>query len=217
MKGETMSQPGATNEETKIDPRHQSPRTFLRVVGPILLLLGLILIVVGAIQMFSPAWSHHGGFMPGEPFGQTGDHWHGEFEDNARTSFGGFGMVAAGMLCLFVGGAMTGYGYMGRVARYAAAEMAPVGKDAINYMAGGVKGSVRDLAAAVGDGLRGDAGSAAGTTAARCPTCNAENADDANFCSQCGAAMLKSRACPSCGERNDGDARFCDHCGKELL
>jgi RNA polymerase subunit RPABC4/transcription elongation factor Spt4 len=36
---------------------------------------------------------------------------------------------------------------------------------------------------------------------------------EAKFCSECGAAMEKSKACPNCKELNDPDAKFCDNCG----
>ena len=47
----------------------------------------------------------------------------------------------------------------------------------------------------------------------RCHKCNQLNAAAAKFCSQCGAALLKTKACPSCGELNDPDSKFCDNCG----
>ncbi|MCI0492222.1 MAG: zinc ribbon domain-containing protein, partial [Planctomycetes bacterium] len=94
-------------------------------------------------------------------------------------------------------------------------EVAPVGKDVVNYMAEGTKGAVRDMATAVGEGLR------AGTPAkevriARCYKCNADNEATANFCKGCGTPLVKTKPCPSCGELNDPDARFCDSCGKAV-
>jgi membrane protease subunit (stomatin/prohibitin family) len=80
----------------------------------------------------------------------------------------------------------------------------------VNYMADGTKGAVRDMAAAVGEGLRGSQSEGR----IRCHNCNTDNDTTAKFCKSCGAPLNKS--CPSCGEVNDVDARFCDGCGKVI-
>ena len=116
---------------------------------------------------------------------------------------------------LAVGIGICKFAFMGRVARYVANEVAPVGKDTFNYMASGTKDSVRDLAAAVGDGLR-SSGSAESAPRIRCHKCDAENEIDAKFCNHCGAAQGKSKECSSCHELNDHDARFCDNCGRRI-
>jgi ribosomal protein L40E len=182
------------NDETKIDPGHQSPRTFLRVGGPILILLGLVLMISGGIKMFSPAFSAYRGPSAGKGFPSMNGGRHDSFESTGRSAFGGFGMVALGMLCLGGGAAMTKFGYMGRVARYVAAEIVPVATDTFNYAAENTQQGVGQLAAAIGKGLRGETASADPVTHIRCQKCNAENPSDAKFCSQCGAAMLKNRA-----------------------
>jgi class 3 adenylate cyclase/predicted ATPase len=46
----------------------------------------------------------------------------------------------------------------------------------------------------------------------KCRSCNAENADDARFCSQCGTSF----ACPSCGASNELSAKLCARCGAVL-
>ena len=164
------------NEETKIDPQHQKSRTFLRTVGPVLIVLGAALIIWGAITMFSPAWSSRGGFS-----------------ETSRSMFGGFGMCAGGGVCLFVGITMTMLGYLGRVARHVSAEVAPVAKDTFNYVAEGTQQAVGDLAGAIGQSLRGAApppSAAPPAARVRCLKCNADNPAGAKFCSQCGAHLL---------------------------
>jgi len=121
---------------------------------------------------------------------------------------------------------MTMYGYAGKMARYQAAEIAPVQKDTFNYIADGTKGGVKTVANAAGEGLATGfaAGGLAGAGLAetdsrpgvRCHKCNFVETSDAKFCSQCGGAMEKSKPCPQCDELNDPDAKFCDNCGKTL-
>ena len=48
----------------------------------------------------------------------------------------------------------------------------------------------------------------------RCSSCNANNAPDAKFCIDCGAAL--ERSCPSCNHPNLPTARFCSECGTAL-
>jgi len=82
-------------------------------------------------------------------------------------------------------------------------------------MADGTKDAVRDVAAAVGEGL-GTRGAAKEVRILRCHKCNADNEADARFCKSCGAPLAKTKPCPACSELNDPDARFCDHCGNAL-
>jgi class 3 adenylate cyclase len=47
-----------------------------------------------------------------------------------------------------------------------------------------------------------------------CPSCSAENADDAQFCSSCGRALASGQeTCVSCGAELPADALFCPRCG----
>ena len=109
--------------EEKIDPGHNSLRDVLRILGPIALLIGLALIGVGMVSFFSA----FGGMKPPKYF------W---------CAFIGMPISALGIfLCKF--------GYMGKVARYVAGEIAPVGKDTINYMAKGTQEGVKAVASAI--------------------------------------------------------------------
>jgi len=172
-----------------IDPRHTETRSALRVIGPCVLAAGLVFTLIG----FGSFFASFGSFQPPQYF------W---------CAFVGLPLMA-------VGGAITRFAYLGAVTRYMADEIAPVGKDVINYMADGTKGAVRDLASAVGEGL-GLKPSAAESPAARCPQCDADNETSANFCKECGAPLAKSRICRACGHANAPDAQFCDHCGKAV-
>ena len=57
-----------------------------------------------------------------------------------------------------------------------------------------------------------------------CPNCNAENQDNATFCSQCGfdltmigrgADVQGTWSCSKCGETNPMSAKFCSNCGNK--
>jgi class 3 adenylate cyclase/tetratricopeptide (TPR) repeat protein len=47
-----------------------------------------------------------------------------------------------------------------------------------------------------------------------CASCGAQNASGARFCSECGAALL--RTCPACGFEQPAGATFCSNCGVAL-
>ncbi|MEP6910489.1 MAG: adenylate/guanylate cyclase domain-containing protein, partial [Actinomycetota bacterium] len=47
-----------------------------------------------------------------------------------------------------------------------------------------------------------------------CPSCGAEHAPGARFCSECGSPL--QRACPSCGSEQPAGATFCSNCGVAL-
>lgn len=172
--------------EEKIDPGHATVRNLLRVVGPVIAITGLVFVVVGFASLFSA----FGAMRPPRHF------WCG---------FIGLPLLGVGLtLCKF--------GYAGKVARYVAGEIAPVGKDTLNYMADGTKDGVRTIATAIGEGVRG--GKATGQeTMIRCHKCNALVDAAAKFCSRCGQAIQKTKPCPTCKELNDPDAKFCDNCG----
>ena len=88
----------------------------------------------------------------------------------------------------FVGLVLTGYGFMGSVARYWAGEMTPVAKDSFNYMADGTKEGVQTIASAVGKGLGLASAQSPGV---RCQKCNKENDAHAKFCEECGTPLEK--------------------------
>ena len=52
----------------------------------------------------------------------------------------------------------------------------------------------------------------------QCVACKKEIADDAMFCSHCGAKVVveTTRKCPKCGEAVEARAKYCPKCGYEL-
>lgn len=48
----------------------------------------------------------------------------------------------------------------------------------------------------------------------KCPMCQAENPDTAEYCHQCGAQLR--RICPKCGAKNSPQSVFCGECGYKL-
>jgi hypothetical protein len=108
--------------------RHKGRRSFLRVAGPLVAAVGLIFLIIGMASFFS---AFGGGGSP-------------------RL----FWCCFVGMPLIVVGGGMCMFGFMGAVARYGAAEQAPVATDAINDLAEGTQGAVKTVARAVADGVK---------------------------------------------------------------
>ncbi len=175
------------SDERRIDPAHPEIRAILRVIGPLMILVGGILTVVGIGSFFSSFAT----------FSTPRNFW---------CAFLGVPMVGIGI-------AISRFAFMGAVARYTAGEIAPVATDTINYVAQETGDSVRTVAQAVGEGLRG---SAEPTVVIRCHKCNDQNRSDARFCNNCGAPLAKTKACIQCGELNDPDAEYCDSCGRRF-
>ena len=53
-----------------------------------------------------------------------------------------------------------------------------------------------------------------GSLSLECPTCSYKNAQDAKFCENCGAQLV--RLCTSCRTENTPRAKFCKNCGENL-
>ncbi|MBN1845412.1 MAG: zinc ribbon domain-containing protein [Sedimentisphaerales bacterium] len=183
--------------DDQIDPGHRGSRGVLRVLGPVLMVGGLVLLVVG----FGSVLGRIAGFGDSaRAFGPPRHIW----------------CIFVGMPIFFVGMVLTKFGYLGRVSRYLAQEIAPVGKDTFNYLAEGTRDGVETIAGAVGKGLASGMTGAHDAVVRRCPACHRLADDDDRFCSECGASLEKDKPCPRCGRPNDPDAKFCDKCGKEL-
>jgi len=105
-----------------INPNHNLQRNFLRILGPIILFVGLIFIATGFISFFS-AFSGHG------------------WPDKFWCAF-------IGMPITFVGLVICKFAFMGKVARYTAGEIAPVAKDSFNYMAEETQSGVSNVSEA---------------------------------------------------------------------
>ncbi len=174
----------------QIDPGHADIRNTLRVVGTAVVIVGLVLTAIGMGSFFSSF---------------------GSFEQPRY-----FWCAFAGLPLLGLGAAICKFAFLGAVNRYLANEVAPVGKDVVNYLAEGSKGAVRDVATAIGEGLRA-AAPAPEMRLVHCHKCNVDNEAPANFCKGCGASLAKTKACPGCQELNDPDARFCANCGTAMI
>lgn len=149
---------------------HTELRSKMRAAGPAIVALGLLFMGVGLISIFSAMGD-------GGPPRQ-------------------FWCMFVGMPLLGVGMSICKFAYMGAVTRYMAGEVAPVGKDVVKYMVDGTKDSIRDVAAAVADGMHSaDVDQEEFDEAppvhvkVRCRKCRALNDEMAKFCNQCAAEI----------------------------
>src|SRR5262249_10134630 len=113
---------------THIDPGHEDRRRPLRILGPVVAGIGLVFTIIGIASFFSSFGTH----------------------ESPRY----FWCLFVGLPLLAIGVMISMFAFLGAVTRYTANEVAPVGKDVVNYMAAGTKDAVRDVAAAVGEGFR---------------------------------------------------------------
>ncbi len=107
--------------------QHSTVRTVLRVGGPVVALIGVVLIIVGIGSFFAA----FGTFEPPRFF------W----------------CAFVGMPLLMIGLVISWFGYMGAVYRYMAGESAPVAKDVVNYMGENIQPGVKAVAKAVTEGI----------------------------------------------------------------
>ena len=151
------------SEESKIDPRHSSSKQFLRMLGPIIAGLGLLFTIIGFGSLLSSFGSHEAPRY--------------------------FWCAFVGLPLLFVGVAMSMFGFLGSFTRYVSGEQAPVIKDSFNYLAEGMQEGVKTVATAIGEGLAVGMHKD-GYVGKRCLTCDHENDVDAKFCKNCGSSLV---------------------------
>jgi hypothetical protein len=145
-------------------PEQNGIRTFLRTIGPLVLIAGVICTIGGGISFFSA----FGGDEPPRYF------W----------------LCFIGLPLMFFGFTLSQLGYMGAAARYMAGEAAPVAADTVNYMADETKGAVETVAKSVARGIV--EGIEDGKTASEkrfCPHCRLPVKTDFMFCPKCGKAI----------------------------
>jgi len=173
--------------------RHARTVKILRIVGWILLPVGLILVGIGMFSFFTAFGSGNTGIPPA------------------------FYLVFAGFPFLAGGGACLSLGYHRKMADFMASQTAPVAKDFTNYMVDGTSDSVARVAGKIANEIKGGKNSQVveGVTANTCAKCGFVNNADAKFCAKCGAPITKT--CPSCGAVNDDGAKFCNSCGHEFF
>ena len=150
---------------TRPDPslREQNTiRTLLRIGGPILLGIGLVLAIAGFVSFFS-AFGNPSGGMP----------------TNFWMAFIGLPMLAAGA-------SLTRAGFLGPASRYVAGEVTPTIRDTMGALGIGAErivcpscGTENDATAKFCDGCGRPLNRA-------CTACGAENDANARFCDGCG-------------------------------
>ena len=177
-------------DNKEFENRHQGTARVLRIVGWLILPIGLILIIIGMGSFFT---SFGTGKMPSLFF-----------------------LVFAGFPFLTVGGICLSLGYHKKVTEFVATQTAPVAKDFTNYMVDGTSDSLARAAGKIAKEIKGNnnAATVEGVTANTCSKCGFVNRAESKFCAKCGAPLTK--ICPSCGAVNDDGAKFCNNCGKEL-
>ena len=116
------------NEDKLQAPQHAMVKRTLRGVGLAVLALGGLLILIGFGSFFA---SFGSGEIPRY-----------------------FWCAFLGMPLLFVGIAMTMFGFLGAMNRFVAGESAPVAKDVVNYMGENVQPGVKSIAKAVAEGIQ---------------------------------------------------------------
>lgn len=107
--------------------RHEGIRTFLRVAGPVIALIGVLFTITGISSFFAS----FGGFEPPRYF------W----------------CAFVGMPLLGIGFVLAKFGYLGSFLRYMAAESAPVAKDVVNYMGENTQPGFKAVAKAITEGV----------------------------------------------------------------
>ena len=111
-----------------INPQAKKQSGFLKKMGPVILILGILFLIVGLGSFFM------------------------SFGGGGRPRF--FWCAFVGMPLILVGGVMTQMGFLKNILKYTAGEAAPVAKDTFNYTARGTKEGVKDIASSVAEGFR---------------------------------------------------------------
>ena len=150
-------------DEERINPGHGEIRRIARIVGPIMVVVGVIFLAIGMISFFSS----FGSFEPPRYF------W----------------CCFVGMPLIALGASLTQFAFLGSIARYIAGETAPVQKDTFNYVAQGIRPGVKDLVQAVREGLTEESPEEPVGDKKFCSNCGQAATLQANFCSGCGQKL----------------------------
>ncbi|MEO1128550.1 MAG: hypothetical protein AAFX05_02455 [Planctomycetota bacterium] len=149
------------DRQQRINPGHRQVRKTLRIAGVIAALIGLTCIVIGTGEFVLGFGSRMGTGSPKL-----------------------FWLNFVGAPILFVGLVMLALGFTGAVARYQAAELAPVAIDTANEVSDAARPAVRAVAQSVVEGIR-----SADADTSTCPSCGVSNDGDASYCDACGVRM----------------------------
>jgi RNA polymerase subunit RPABC4/transcription elongation factor Spt4 len=179
--------------------KHNEIKQILKVIGPIMIIVGIVLLVIAFRSTFMNPFDHIS--MMG--FG------------NQRQNKFYLGFI--GLPLIAIGAGITNFAFMGEVARYTSKEISPVAKETFNYLANGTKEGIKDITEAIHEGKRRSEGPSVATDEGiKCLSCGIFNNRDANFCKNCAKKLEKEVKCTHCQRLNDADASFCDQCGSQL-
>lgn len=167
-------------QEKFIPDQHGKIRSFFRLLGSVLLIIGVTCMLVAFIDFFT---------LQG-------------FEEPKF-----FWLFFVAMPFLFVGFILSGLGFGGAIAKYESREYAPIAKDAFNYLAKETTPVVKEIAKALQQGgtpklsytchnchqpnpsnakFCNDCGK---QLVLICRGCEQVNTNDAQFCNQCGNSL----------------------------
>ena len=140
----------------------RSNRSFLRVAGPVAIVIGLVLTIVGMGSFFSA-------------FGSA------EMPSN-------FWMAFIGLPLIVIGATMTGIGYLGAATRYVAGQVTPTIRDTLGAL-GVTAAAACPSCGATNDADARFCDSCGKPLSVQCDSCGATNDADARFCDGCAAAL----------------------------
>jgi hypothetical protein len=165
-------------EQKKFIPdQHVKTRSFFRLLGPVLLLIGAACMIIAFIDFFT---------LQG-------------FEEPKY-----FWLFFVALPVIFVGFVLSGLGFGGSVAKYQSREYAPVVKDTFNYLAKETNSGVSEVSRAIKQESvltcrrcqKQNASNAkfcngCGENLVKvCGSCQQENTEEARFCNHCGTTLL---------------------------
>lgn len=147
------------NIETK---NHRTAKIILRIIGFILLPIGLTLSIIGLVSFFESANS----------LGQ-------QKPELFYMLFIGGPLVFIGLACLFIS-------FMKNISSFTASQTAPVAKNVANYIIDGTSDSLSNAASKVFDKIKNN------DVKPVCPKCGEVNEIGAKFCDKCGSKLFKT-------------------------
>ena len=149
-----------SEKKSFITQGHTTARRIFRILGPIILVLGISLMAIAFIDFFQAFNS---------------------FSEEPEK----FGYFFAGMPLFFIGAVLCNFGYGSVASRYVAREMAPVASETFNYVSHEIQDGIKDISKGITEGSL----EAKQKITIHCPKCSVENELNANFCSNCGNTL----------------------------
>ena len=174
-------------DNKEYENRYEGTAKKFRIIGFILLTIGLACVVTGMTDFFMSV---------------------GSFDEPKLffLCFVGFPFAAGGGVCLMLG-------FTRKMNSYMVSQNAEVAKDFKNYMNNETSDSAAAAAGKIANSVVNATG-VEGVNVNTCAKCGHHNPAGAKFCAKCGAILVKK--CPYCGSENDDGAKYCNSCGKLL-